>query len=130
MNMAQAIKQSIQEERIRQALLQNTQVPEPLVMDGTTRQQIELMQATIREFNQDTAAILAINQAMEAFERKQREDQEKQEAEEERLRQERHKQRELEEKKANKDKGKGKMTDDATTSSKQDKETETAGKKP
>ena len=38
-NMAQAIKQSLQEERIRQALLQNTQVPEPLVMDGTTRQQ-------------------------------------------------------------------------------------------
>ena len=46
------------------------------------------MQATIREFNQDTVVVLAIKKAMEEFERKQREEQEKQEVEEKRLRQE------------------------------------------
>ena len=59
-NMAQALRQSLQEERIFQALLQNIEAPKPLVMDGTTQQHIELMQATIKEFNQDTMTILAI----------------------------------------------------------------------
>ena len=33
--MANAIRQSMQEERIRQALLQNLEVPQPLVVDKT-----------------------------------------------------------------------------------------------
>ena len=55
------------------------------------QEQINLMQTTIRELNQDIATFLSIKKAMEEFERKQRAEQQRSKEEEEKQRQERKK---------------------------------------